>query len=466
MSVRNIDEILTELDSMLSVNDTSKLVEYLSKLSPYEYIEILERLDITQRSKIIPYIVLEKLSPVLSKLPEDVIYELLKVYGIDDVARILVELPSDEVADFLLKTPHRLRTKLLETLPHWKMVEVSPLLRYPSDKAGSVMTPQIPIFIKDMTIGEALKAYIVKSELGLYDKHLYIYVLDENRKFYGWIDVKTFISSPRDKYLKDVIVKPPAVVKANDPLDEIGRVAVKYDLLEVPVIEEDGRLVGAVTIDDVLDAMVNAYSEDLLKFGGFIESIKGRYLTSNPIQIVRSRVLALIYLYLMNVITGSIVASFVDIVERIAILAAFLPMLADNSGNVGSQSSTFIIRSLAIGEVSPRDILRVLKKEITISSLLVSLLAPVSFSIALLITYFAYKSLEYAIGIGIIVTIALIVSTIVVDLTGVLLPLLLARRGIDPAAISAPLITSIGDILAAMAYFIIAVSMLRYFVLE
>ncbi len=460
MSAEELEALLTKLEEVLESEDVNSLIEFLSKLPPYEYVWVLERLDISRRSKVLSYVPLTNLRPVLNKLPEDVIFELLRLRGLDDMVKVVIEMPSDEVADFLLKVPPRFRTKLINLLPHWKMVEVLSLLKFPSESVGSVMTPQIPVFSHKITVGEAIKEYLTKSELGLYDKHFYVYVVDERGRLVGWIDVKSFISLGRDKPLKDVVSKPPAVVNVTSHREEVARTAIKYDLLEIPVVGEEGKLLGAVTIDDVLDVVVNEYGEDLLKFGGFIQDVRGRYLTANPLSIVKSRFLPLVYLYLMNTVSGGIVASFVGVIERVAVLAAFLPMLSDNSGNVGSQASTFIIRSLAVGEIGPQDIVRVLKKELVVSLSLITLLAPVSFSIGATITFITYMSVMQAAVVGTVVSVALIVSTIVTDLFGALLPLLLSRFRVDPASISAPLITTIGDIITTTTYFLVATSLL------
>ncbi|MEM0453664.1 MAG: magnesium transporter [Sulfolobales archaeon] len=460
MSIEEIRALVAELEDILEGGNIDTLVAFLSRLSPYEFVEILERLDISKRSKVISYVPLDGLKPILNKLPEDMVFELLRVRGIDDVIKVLIEMPSDEVADFLLKIPPKFRSKLMNLFPHWKMSEVSTLLKYPSECVGSVMTPQIPIFPGKLTVADAIKEYVAKSELGLYDKHFYVYVVDDKGRLSGWIDVKSFISLSRNKLLKDVSSKPPLVVDVKSDREEAARAAIKYDLLEIPVIGDEGRLLGAVTLDDVLDVVVHEYTEDLLKFGGFIQAIKGRYLTANLTAIVKGRFIPLVYLYLMNMITGGIVSAYTDIIERIAVLAAFLPMLSDNSGNIGAQASTFIIRSLAVGEIGPQDILRVLKREVVITLALISLLSPVSFIIGTTIAFITYKSLIPAIGVGLVVSTALIVSTLVTDLVGVLLPLFLSRFGVDPATISAPLLTTVGDIITATTYFTIATSLI------
>jgi magnesium transporter len=457
-----LELLMRRLSEVVEVGQIDELKELLSHFSPYEYIEVLERLDLKIRSYILPYIPLNNLKVVLSKLPDDVIFELLRVKGIDEFAKVLTEMPSDDVADVLLKIPPKFRHKLMNLIPHWKLNEISALLKYPSESVGSIMTPQVPIFSYKLTVGDVIKEYIAKSELGLYDKHFYVYAVDEEKRIVGWVDVKTLISRPKDKLLRDVVSKPPVVVNVYSDREEVARVAIKFDLLEVPVVDNEGRLVGIVTLDDVLDVAISEYGEDLLRFGGFVETVRGRYLAVSSASIVKRRFLPLVWLYLMNTVTGGIVASFTGIIERVAVLAAFLPMLADNSGNVGAQASTFVIRSLAIGEVRPQDLLRVLKKEVSVSLLLVLLLSPISFSIASLITYLAYTNTDYSIIVGIVVSAALITSTLISDLVGALLPLIASRVNVDPASISAPLITTIGDIITATTYFMIATSLLSY----
>lgn len=453
---RNIEGSIDALREALANNDVVKLREIISAISPYELVEIIERLDINERRSVVPYIQVSDLKVVINKLPDDVILELIRIKGIEEVAKVLIDLPSDEVADLLPRIPPKIRSKLMASLPHWKSAEVTLLLKYPQESVGGLMTPQIPIFHYRSRVGDVLKEYVVKNELGLYDKHYYIYAVDDEGKLVGWIDVKSFITQSRDKLLKDVISKPPVAVYVHSDREEAAKAAIKYDLLEIPVIDGAGKLVGAATIDDIVDVLVSEYTEDLMRFGGFIEALRGRYLTTSPITIVRRRFLPLMILYLINSITGGIVASFTEVIERIAVLASFLPMLADNSGNVGSQASTFIIRSLTIGEVGLHDVIKIIKKEVTVVILLAFLIAPISFVIASSITYLAYADLSRSFTIGLVVAISLITSTLVADLVGVLLPLFLLYIKVDPAAASAPLITTIADIMTAITYFTLA----------
>ncbi|MCI4436832.1 MAG: magnesium transporter, partial [Ignisphaera sp.] len=305
------------------------------------------------------------------------------------------------------------------------------------------MTTMVPVFPGDITVGEAINQYFEKTRTGAYEPHNYIYVVDSSGKLIGYVELRTLLLKPRNTKLAEIAHPVKAVVNANADREEAARIAVKYDLIEVPVVDDQGRFLGIVTLDDLLDVITSEYQEDLLKYAGIAEAIKGSYVTEKPWRLAIRRIPAIIALYLMDTITGGIVASFTNIIERVAVLAAFMPILADNSGNIGSQSSAIIIRGLVTGElrISRRDTLLILRKEFATTMLMLSILAPVGFAIGLLIPFITTLNLGYSLKIATTVTLALIASCYVADLVGAFLPLLLAKLRIDPATASAPLIT-------------------------
>ena len=457
-----VAKIAEKIAELIEDDRVEEAVDLFLKQTPPNRLGILIWLDHGRRYRLLSRIPVEEFREVMARFPGEIAYELLMVKGIDEVARVLQETPSDDVADFLLKIPPRYRARILGLLAAPKRMEVESLLRYPADSVGGVMTPQIPLFYKEKSVGAAIEEYMVKDSLGLYDKHRYIYIVDKGRRFIGWLDVKTFLTRPREKKLWEVAQKPPTVVNVGADREEAARLAVKYDLLEIPVVDDDYRLLGAVTIDDILDVVVSEFGEDLLKFGGFMDTVRESYIVARPTRIAMKRIPAIIYLYLMNSITGSIVAGFISVIEKAAILAAFLPMLSDNSGNIGSQASSIILRSLVMGEIGStyRDVARVLFKEFVITSIMLLFLAPVGASIAFAITYFSSQNTMYSLDVSLIIASALTVSCYVADMVGTLLPIILARLHVDPAVTSAPLITTIGDIVTASTYFLVAVSML------
>ncbi len=462
MALMALETLAERIEEYVEEGELDKAVDLFLRQTPPNKLEILLRLSHDTRFKILSHTPLDMLKPILAKLPEEIAFEVVVVKGTYNLVDLLIEMPSDEVADFLQKIPPRYRMRILSLMISPKKEEVESLLRYPPESVGSVMTPQIPIFYKDDIVAQAIEEYMIKDSLGLYDKHRYIYVVGKGRKFIGWLDVKTFLTRPRNKRMEEVVQKPPAVIEVTRDREEAAKLAIRYDLLEIPVVDKEYRLLGAITIDDILDVVISEYSEDLLKFGGLMDTIRESYVIAKPTRLALKRIPAIIYLYLMSSITGSIVAGFSGIIQKVAILAAFLPMLSDNSGNIGSQASSVIIRSLVLGEITltRRDVLAIIVKEFMVTTFMLLFLLPVGASIAFAITFFTTHNIYYALRIFSVIAIALSASCYVADTVGSLLPLLLAKLRLDPAVTSAPLITTVSDIVTATTYFLVATTLL------
>lgn len=462
MLISKIEKYLEEVNKLIeekNYNGAAFIIESLD--SPIAY-HILIRLNDEIRLRLFAFINLQNISSLLNRLPEDILYEIIFVKGVDEITKVLQNLRYDEIADILDKIPPKFKSKIIELFPVNTRNEVLKLLKYPPESVGGVMTPQVPIFNHNMKVEDAINTYIMKDKLGLYDKHQYIYVVDEENKLLGWIDVKSFLTKPRDLLLSKIIHRCPIAIRADRDREEVARMAVLYDLSEVPVVDKDNRFLGAVTLDDILDVVVHEFSEDLLKHGGILEVIRGNYIVLNPLKLALKRVPMIIYLYFMNAITGSIVASFENIIARIAIIAAFLPMLADNSGNIGSQSSSIIIRSMILGEIKCNriDFIKVLIKEFMVTTMMLLFLLPTASIIGFAITFLALGNFSMAIKVTFVVGVALAVSSYVSDIVGSSLPFLLIKVKLDPAIVSAPLITTIADILTVLSYFLVATFLL------
>ncbi|MCS7111073.1 MAG: magnesium transporter [Ignisphaera sp.] len=455
---RDIESIVNTITECIDENKLEEAVKLFEALDPPKAMDVVIRLGSDEKRKLFASSNLNNLTEVLARLPDEIIYEISSVKGVDDMAKILSKLPIDEVADVLFKLPSRMRFEILRVLPSDLSSEVARVMKFSPESVGGVMTTQIPVFEEDLTVGEAIDLYIQKSRLGLYDKHSYIYIVDKNRKLVGHIDVRILLTKPRNMKLGNCMEKVPVFVDPFSDREEAAKVAVAYDLIEVPVVDFDGRFLGIVSLDDILDVMISEYSEDLLKYGGFIETIRGSYIATSPFKLALRRAPTLLYLYLINIVTGGITALFENVIEKVTLLAAFMPMLADNSGNVGSQASALILRSLVTGEIklSGSDLMKILLKEFITTSIMLILLAPLAFTIGFSLPYISKWDLGYAVGIASIVTIALIASCYVSDVVGALLPILLAKLKIDPATASAPVVTSIGDIITVTVYFTIA----------
>lgn len=463
---RAVERVVEVIEESLAAGNVEEAVKLFTSLDPPNAFEVLLRLGSDERKRILASASVENLGSlleVLAKLPDEIVYELASVKGVDDIAKMLLKLPIDEVVDILPKLPPRVRVDVLRVLPQELASEILRVIKYHPESVGGIMTTQVPVFEDHLTVGEVLETYIRKVRQGLYDTHNYIYAVDKEGRLVGYVDTKVLLTKHREVKLADCVERVRVYVEPTKDREEAARLAIAYDLVEVPVVDTAGRFLGVVTLDDLLDVVVSEFTEDLLKYGGFIETVRGSYIAQSPLKLALKRAPMLIYLYLVNTITGGIVASFEDVISRAAVLAAFMPMLADNSGNVGSQASALILRSIVTGEIklSRRDVVKVLAKEFATTTLMLTILAPIAFTVGFTIPYLATWSIGYALRIALVVAVALSVSCYVADTVGALLPILLAKLKVDPAVASAPMVTSMGDIVTVLTYFLIATALFR-----
>ncbi len=458
----SIEEVVNAITGCIDRGDISCAVNIFKSLSPPDALDVLVRLGSDYRREILLVSDLDNIADVMARMPDEILFEIASIRGVDDIAKVLSKLHVDDIADVLIKIPPKIRTEVLRALPQELSAEVVKVMKYPPESVGGIMTTQVPVFDEDLTVGEAVNIYVNKMKLGLYDKHNYIYVVNKEKRLAGRIDVRTLLTKPRDLKLRDCVEKVSIHVDPLKDREEAARITISYDLIEVPVVDSNGVFLGIVSLDDLLDVVVSEHTEDLLKYGGFLDVIRSSYMAISPLKLAIRRIPMIVYLYLINLVTGGIIASFEEVIQRVAILAAFMPILADNSGNIGSQASALILRSLVTGEVklSRSDVAKILVKEFLTTSFMILFLAPVAFGIGLTIPLLTLKDTYVALRVAVTVVIALTVSCYVADLVGALLPIILAKLKIDPAAASAPVITSIADILTVLTYFTVATLML------
>ncbi len=449
----NMEEMLEEIREELEKG--VKKLKILEVLRPQDFIDILERLDSEDRRKLAVMIPDSVYVEIIAKLPQQVLNDVIKVLGIRRLARIAIELPVDELADLLNTLPPSLRIALLRELPAWKIAEVRPILKYPPETAGGIMTSRIPVFYEERLVGEAVEEFIARSEFEGYDTSRYIYVVDSKGKLKGIIDIKRFLTSLRSKKLKDIMIRNYIAVKANMDQEEVAKLVVKYDLDEVPVIDDEGVLLGAITADDIMDVLVNEATEDLVKFGGTVK-IREPYLAARIRELVRKRIVWLVALYLGDLISVTIISRYETLLSAIIALSFFIPVLTDTGGNAGSQAATLVIRSLAMGEarLSISDAFRIIAKETVTSLVMGLLLSPIAFAIGYVMSGNALVALTLGLAIILVVYVG--------SIMGAMLPIVTARLGLDPAVISAPLITTVADATGLTMYFTIASLLVSY----
>lgn len=360
-----------------------------------------------------------------------------------EIGNIIAELFLDDTVDFLEEMPANVVKRVLINADSNTRNLINQFLDYPDDSAGSIMTIEYVDLKKEMTVKQAIER--IKAT-GI-DKETIdtCYVTDHNRVLEGIINIRKLILSNESEIVKDIMETDVKRIFTHDSREEIVALFKKYDYFVMPVVDNENRLVGIVTMDDILDIIDQENTEDFQKMAAMQPSEK-EYLKTNAFTLAKHRIPWLLLLMISATFTGSIIRRYDDALQAVMILASFIPMLMDTGGNAGSQSSTLIIRGLALGEIKMNDFFRVLWKELQVSFIAGITLAVVNF----LRIYFIEKT-ELLVALTVCITLFLVV--ILAKIVGGILPLIAKKLKIDPAIMASPLITTIVDAIALIIYF-------------
>ena len=430
----------------IEVKNYSAIKKALEDMQPADIAELLEELD-TKNSLL-----------VFRMLHKDVAVEVFAHLSVkqqtsftlmikeDELKEILEELYFDDKIDYLEEMPSSVVKKILKYSPETERKLINQFLNYPENSAGSLMTIELVDLKKELTIDEAL----LRIRRTALDKEtIYTcYVTDSNRKLEGTVSLKDLVIAPGNKKVEDIMETDPIFVRTIDDQEEVANLFKKYDLLSVPVVDQENRLIGIITIDDIVDVIEEEASEDIQIMHGLAPS-EEEYLKTDIITLAKQRIFWLLFLMLSATITGSIIESFQGSLEKAVGLAVFIPMLMGTGGNAGTQSSTLVIRGIALGEVVLSDISKVIWRELRISLMVGISLAVVNF---VRVYYLGGNSFT----VSVVVSVTLILTIMMAKVIGGVLPLIAKAINIDPAIMASPLISTIVDALTLLSYFKIA----------
>jgi magnesium transporter len=363
-----------------------------------------------------------------------------------EIKSIIDELFLDDTVDLIEEMPANVVKKVLKNTSEERRKLINQFLKYPENSAGSLMTIEVVDLKKEMRVDQALE-YI--RRIGLDKETINVcYVMDKNRKLEGIIPIRKLILSEPDETIENIMETNIISVHTLDDQEDIANIFRKYDLLAIPVVDKEGRLVGIITIDDIVDIIEQENTEDFQRMAAMQPSDE-EYLKTSVVELAKHRVTWLLILMLSATLTGSIIQKYQDVLYSVAILTSFIPMLMDTAGNAGSQSATLIIRGLALEEINLNDILRVMWKELRISILVGIVLAVINFARILIMQ-------QASVWVAATVSFSMIITVILAKVIGGSFPILAKKIGLDPAIMAGPLITTIVDALALTAYFSIA----------
>ncbi|MCD8239613.1 MAG: magnesium transporter [Clostridiales bacterium] len=387
---------------------------------------------------------------VFANLPIEVQHHIIKSISDREVSLIIEDLFVDDAVDMLEELPATVVKRVLRAANPDTRELINKFLKYPENSAGSVMTAEYIALKKHMTVGEAID-YIRKN--GVDKETIYTcYVTDDTRILEGVVSFRELIMNPYETLLGDIMDENVIKAVTTDDREEVVESFNKYDLIALPVVDTENRLVGIITVDDAVDVMEQEATEDFEKMAAMLPSEKP-YLKTGVFRLAANRIPWLLVLMISSMLTGGILAKYEQAFAVIPLLVTFIPMLTDTGGNAGSQSSTMIIRGMAVGEIKSGDFLRVFWKEFRVALICGAVLAAVNF-IRLQIT-------NPGNGLIIItVVISLYVTVLLAKTIGGLLPMAAKALKLDPAIMASPLITTIVDAVSLVVYFQLAVKIL------
>ncbi|MGD9976066.1 MAG: magnesium transporter [Desulfatirhabdiaceae bacterium] len=386
---------------------------------------------------------------LFSYLDKDIFLDLIEGIPIERVVDVLESMPTDDVADLIASLPPEKSDAILQKMKKEGLEEVEGLLRYGDETAGGIMAPDFIALTQDMTARESIEA--IQKEHHDVEMAFYLYVVDEYGRLVGVSSLRQLVVAPPEKPLKDFMVTDVFSVQTGMDQEEVAKIVARYDLLAVPVVDDNNKLVGIVTVDDVIDIIKQEATEDILKMAG-----AGYEFVENK-SIIKSSRLRLPWLFascMGGIVASLIIAYFEDSLQKMAYLAVFITVICGMGGNVGTQSATIVVRGLATGRINIRELWKVVFKELSTGFILGSIYGALIACVA----QFRYGIATFALSVGL----AVICSMSAAGLIGSLVPMLLAKVNIDPAVATGPFVSTTLDIISVSCYLFIATALVSH----
>ena len=432
-----------------------RLKEMLSEMQPADIAEIFEDANLKDIPVIFRILPKELAAEVFVELDSDNQELLVNAFSDKELREVLDELFMDDAADIVDEMPATVAKRILKNTDANTRRMINQLLAYPEDSAGSIMTTEYIDLKKDMTVDEAFDRI---RKIGFDTETIYTcYVTDSRRKLIGIVSLKDLLLNDKDCVIKELMDENIMFSNTVDDKEEVASMFDKYDVLALPVVDKENRLVGIITVDDVIDVIQDEATEDMEKMAAMLPS-ENTYLKTGIFETFKSRIPWLLFLMISATFTGAIISSFEARLAQCIALVAFIPMLMGTGGNSGSQASVSVIRALSLGDVEFKDIFRVIWKELRVAVVSGIVLGVTNFIKLYLIDFLWLHTFDTGLEIVEMATICftLVLIVIVAKILGAVLPIVAKKIGLDPAVMASPLVTTILDAVSLLIYFGIA----------
>lgn len=434
-------EIFVKLLAQRQFKAVRSILDVMNEVDIASLLSDLEDKELALAFRLIPK---DKAAEVFANMNNSMQTYLVEMFSEKELKELLDDLYMDDTVDLLEELPANLVNRILDTVNQSDRNLINQLLNYPDDSAGSIMTTEYVDIRETMTVAQTM-AHI--KETGIHKETIYTCYVTDQRRLLGIVSAKDLMTTADDILIRDLMQTEIISVTTHTDKEEVAQLFTKYDFLAIPVLDQDERMVGIVTFDDAMDVMVDEATEDITKMAAMSPSEKS-YFETSVLAHAKHRIAWLLILMFSATITGTIITRYENAFAAIPLLVSFIPMLMDTGGNCGSQSSTLIIRGIALGEIQFSDLFRVMFKEFRVS-LIVGVALALANGIRILIMY---KNA----GLALVIGLSLVATIVISKLIGCVLPLIAKKLHMDPAIMASPLITTLVDTCSILIYFNIA----------
>ncbi len=453
---KDFKELKEELSELFEARKFLKIKEIITSMNEVDTAELLESIDEEMAVMIFRLIPKEQAAEVFAYMEHDLQESIITTITDSELHNIINELFLDDTVDLLEEMPANAVNRILKHTDSKTRQAINRLLKYPEDSAGSLMNTEFLDFKKEMTVREAFSR--IRQQGDDLEDFSNFYVTDQNRILEGTVTIKDMLLAGDEVLIGDIMDEKVIYATTLEDKEEVGSMFSKYDLSAMPVVDNEKRLVGIITVDDAVEVIQDEATEDFELMAAVTPS-EDSYMKTGAVRQFLNRIPWLLLLMLSATFTGAIIDSFEERLANISFLIAFIPMLMDTGGNCGSQASILVIRSLALGDIKGSEVLKVWWKEIRVALLCGIVLSAVNFVRVFVMKYY-FSGGEYALhttlSIAFTVSLALLITVIVAKSIGCLLPIAAKKIGFDPAIMASPLITTVVDCFSLLVYFNVA----------